>query len=161
MRIWRTMDADLIRSIMANRWVYRHISDDGSPEREDFHPILDDRVIYLAVPGLDGSASGIFMLHPHNTVCYEVHTCMTPAAWGEIARNGAFEGCRWMFENTLCERIITNVPVYNSLAEKFSIDCGMKKFGVNPKSIMKNGILHDQMLYGISKGDFLCLPQSH
>ena len=157
----RTTDKDLIRSIMSNRHVYRHISDDGSPSADEFEPPMDDRIFYLLVCDLQDRPAGVFMLHPHNTVCYEVHTCMTPAAWGYAARSGAIAGCKWMFENTPCERIITNVPTYNRLAERFAIDCGMTKYGVNPKSIMKNGTLHDQSLYGIGKGDWLCRQQSH
>ena len=159
MKIWRTFDPELIRSIITNRWVYRHVSDDGSPNANDFKPFIDDSIIYLAVPGVDSEAAGIFMLHQHNLVCFEVHTCMTPKAWGLIAREAAQEVIEWMFNNTTCERIITNVPSLNKVASRFAIDCGMVKFGVNEKSFLKDGVLFDQIMYGISKGDWLCRSQ--
>lgn len=161
MRFWRTDDVDLIKNIMTHPRVYRHISDDGSPSVEEFLPQINDLVLYFAIGDASGKAVGIFMTYPHNTICYEVHTCMTPDAWGEIARQGAHDGCEWMFTNTRCQRIITNVPSYNRLAARFSVDCGMTLFGVNKKSILKNGMLYDQAMYGISKEDWLCQQQSH
>ena len=157
--ISRTRDRELIRSIMTNRWVYRHITDDGSPSAQEFGPPMDERIVYLAASNDSGDVLGIFMLHPHNSVCYEVHTCMTPAAWGPFAKDAGAAGCAWMFENTDCQRIITNVPAYNKIAAKFAIDCGMTQFGINDRSILKSGVLHDQVVYGLSKGDWLCQQQ--
>lgn len=145
----RTFDLPLVRATMTHRRIYPHVSDDGSPSADDFSPIDSPLVYYLAMD--DGEHLGIFMLYPHNTVCFEVHTCLLPKAWGEKARQCTREGMHWMFENTSCRRIITNIPEYNRLALKLALDSGMSRFGTNPKSFMKNGTLYDQIMLGISK----------
>lgn len=149
-KIQRIHDRELISRTMAHPRVYPHISDDGCPPRQDFAAHLDDSLIYLgAFDG--GEYLGLFLAHPQNLVCYEVHTCLLPSAWGESALL-ASTACRdWLFSNTPCVRIITNVPDGNDLALSFAKRSGMSEFGRNPKSIQVNGILLDQVLLGISK----------
>lgn len=148
--IERTENMDLVRESMTHKLIYPHISDDGSPTRQEFVPIQNPLIIYLHAFDDLGSL-GIFMLHPHNTICYEVHTCLNPRSWGNKSREAAINGRKWMFENTKCGRIITNVPEYNVAAKKFSEDCGMVQFGINEKSFLKNGKLYNQLMFGISK----------
>lgn len=145
----RTFDLDLVKRVMTHRRIYPHISDDGSPSPEEFHPIEHDQVIYLHAR--DDETLGVFMLHPHNTACFEVHTCMLPRAWGDKAKISANLGTEWMFRNTQCSRIMTNVPTYNRVALEFARACGMEEFGRNPKSFLKNGVLYDQHMLGLSK----------
>lgn len=57
----------------------------------------------------------------------------------------------WMFYNTKCFKIIAQVPVFNVLAKRLSERCGMTLIGVNTSSFLKDGVLYDQYLYGISK----------
>lgn len=150
MILHRTFDMGIVRHIMTHRRVYPHLSDDGSLPADQFQPMANDAIFYLLARD-DKAPLGVFMLVPHNTVCYEVHTCMLPRAWGGPAQRAAFEGTLWMFNHTKCTRIITNVPAYNTLAKRFAEDCGMTQFGINPKSFLKNGVLYDQYLLGVSK----------
>lgn len=145
----RTFDLALIKRTMTHRRIYPYICDDGAPPAEAFSPIDNPLIYYLQMS--DSEHLGVFMLHPHNTVCFEVHTCLLPHAWGETARQCTREGTRWMFDNTPCRRIITNVPQYNRLALKLALESGMSQFGVNPKSFLKDGKLCDQIMLGISK----------
>ena len=95
---------------------------------------------------------GVFMLNPLNCICYEVHTALLPEAWGrsvEITKDGVL----WLFENTPCRRVITNVPEYNRKALLLAKKTGMVQFGINPKSFLKNGVLYDQIMLGLSKED--------
>ena len=52
-----------------------------------------------------------------------------------------------------CLRLTGSIPEYNRLAIRFARASGWKQFGVNEKSHMKNGQLHDQILFGISKSE--------
>jgi RimJ/RimL family protein N-acetyltransferase len=150
MIVHRTFDMDVVRNIMTHRRVYPHISDDGSLPADQFTPMDNDAIVYLLARD-EKAPLGVFMLVPHNTVCYEVHTCMLPRAWGGVAIHAARTGTLWMFNHTKCRRIITNVPAYNTLAHRFAEECGMTQFGVNRKSFLKNGVLYDQLLLGLSK----------
>lgn len=152
--ISRCYDVALIKSTITHPKLYQHLSDDGCPDAQDFTVQLADSLFYMVAHDGD-KYLGLFLLHPHNFICYEVHTCLLPEAWGEMAIECGKAIVRWMFENTPCQRVITNVPKYNRLALRLARNVGMSEFGVNTKSFLKNGSLHDQVMLGISK-EALC-----
>jgi RimJ/RimL family protein N-acetyltransferase len=151
MRCERLYDSDLITRCMTHEKVWPWVTDDSCPPREEFTAPIEDHLIYLGV--YEGSEFlGLFFLHQQNGICWEVHTCLLPVAWGRSERCTA-ECADWMFSNTDCRRIVTNVPANNPLALRLALRSGMKEYGRNPQSIMKGGVLLDQVLLGMSKGE--------
>ncbi len=142
-----TEDRDLIRMVVTHPAVYKHVSDDFSPPPEEYEP--HPGMQYVSVWD-KGELLGMWIFQPHNAVCYEVHTCLLPCAWGERGQRAAREMAHWIFAHTPCKRIITNVPVSNRLALRFARAAGMTEFGVNKRSIAKGGQLEDQILLGLS-----------
>lgn len=140
---------ELITETIRHPRIWPSVSDDSSPEPEQFKPIISDAVIYLGMFA-DDEYHGLFMLHQHNAVCWEVHTCLLPSAWGK-ASVFASACVEWTFNEIDCRRLITNVPENNVLAKRLAISVGMQQFGINHKSFLKNGILLDQTMLGISK----------
>jgi RimJ/RimL family protein N-acetyltransferase len=57
----------------------------------------------------------------------------------------------WMFENTPCVKIVAGIPAYNHFALRLAKSSGMSLEGVNRKSFLKDGVLHDQIYFGINK----------
>jgi len=104
------------------------------------------------IPEIDGNVAGIYFAYPINAVCCEGHANILPEYQGK-AVNCTLAAIRWMFSNTPCRRIITNVPDYHIRACKFVEKLGFVKFGVNEKSYLKGGKLHDLIMYGISKSE--------
>jgi RimJ/RimL family protein N-acetyltransferase len=150
----RSTDYDLIREIMTHKAIYRHIADDSSPAAEDYYPVESDQVWYVVVRDIvdsDVQVLGLWMFVPQNGVCWDVHTCLLPAAWGERAHAAARMLPSWIWEHTPCRRIVTSVPSNNRLALHFATEAGMTIFGVNRASYLKCGVLHDQVCLGISK----------
>lgn len=146
----RSRDWELIKRIVTHPKVYPFISDDFSASRDQWEPIKDESIWYVVVR--DGEeALGLWAFIPENAICWKVHTCLLPAAWGAKARKAAEELAPWLWANTPCLRVITDVPEDNRLAFHFALVVGMKEFGVNPKSYMKHGRLHDQIMLGISR----------
>lgn len=146
----RCRDYGLIRSIMTHPRVYQHISDDGSPDVAEFQPVESEALWYVVVR--DGEkVLGLWLLVPQNSICWEIHTCLLPEAYGQTGRRAAVEMAEWIWANTPCRRLITTVPVSNLLAHRFAVRSGMREFGRNPASFLKNGALHDQILLGMSK----------
>ena len=145
----RLDDYEIIRETITNPRIYRWLTDDTSPEREQFKPIESDLIWYIGAYR-DGKYLGLWMFVPQNGICWEVHTCLLPQAWGESAM-AAKELANWIWVNTPCQRIITNVPTYNKLARILAVNTGFKQFGINEKSFLKNGTLHDQLVLGLSK----------
>lgn len=146
----RTTDLAIVRRIMTEPTVYRNITDDGCPPASDFRPVEDSRLWYVLVS--DGAnVIGLFMFVPLNAATWEVHTCLLPVARGPLAHQAAWEVLDWLWRNTPCQRLITNVPAFNRLALKFAKEAGMQEFGFNPNSYLKGGKLHGQHLLGIDR----------
>jgi len=143
-----TQDIDFIHKCVTNPIVWRASVDHGMID-------INPEIFFIQTDGklwLRAGDYGLFMGEPRNSVMYEVHTMLLPHARGkaiEIAK-GAI---KWMFDNTRCLRLITSVPSFNVLAKRLSIQSGMKLIGNNEKSFLRDGILYDQYLYGISKED--------
>jgi RimJ/RimL family protein N-acetyltransferase len=151
MKIARTHDMDAVRQILAHPSVWPHIHDDGATKPA---PIDVDGVYWLMVD--DGDIGGVFLLHPHNFVTYEVHTCLLPRIWGTGSMTAGKLALEWIFENTRCQKVITHVPANNPLALRFARRNGLKDEGVNRKSFMKGGVLLDQHVLGITKQEWQC-----
>jgi RimJ/RimL family protein N-acetyltransferase len=148
--IERSTDYGLIRGIMTQGSIYRHLADDFSPTSAEFQPIKSDLIWYLLA--WDGNELlGLWMLHPQNGICWEIHTALLPDAWGDRGLRAAKVALAWIWTHTPCRRIVTNVPDDNHLAFRFALAAGMTAYGVNRASFQKNGRLLDQACLGISR----------
>lgn len=148
----RSTDYELIRSILTHPKIYPHISDDGSPPREEYRPVESDAIWYVVVRDC-GEVLGLWMFVPLNTITYEIHTALLPKAWGSRAIQAALELPDWIWQNTPCRRIVTHVPSPNRLALRFALAAGMEMFGIDKASYLKNGVLCDQFCLGMSRPD--------
>lgn len=153
-RIERLHDRALIAETLAHHRVYPWISDDASPGPEYVGDAISDSALYLGA--FSDEYLGLFMVHAHNGALYEVHTCLLPAAWGSRAARAAQALIAWVFDNTPCQRLITNVPDDNPLALRFAERAGLVLYGTNPRSILRGGVLRDQAMLGINKEDITC-----
>jgi RimJ/RimL family protein N-acetyltransferase len=148
--IERTTNMDRVKAIITHPKVYPYVTDDASPKAEDYQPVDHPLVVYaLATDG--DEVLGVWTLVPQNAICWEVHTSLLPCSYGQRSRDAAKIMLEWLWANTPCLRVITNVPRYNRVAYRFAKDAGLKEFGVNEKSFLKGGNLHDQIMLGISK----------
>ena len=146
----RTHDMEAVKRAITHPRVYPALVDDFSPPAESFTPIEHDAILYLAVR-VDGNAAGVFMLVPVNGCTMEIHTALLPQAWGANGTLAQKALLDWVWDNTQCERLITQVPAYNTLARRYAERAGLTVYGVNPRSFKRNGQLHDIVLLGISK----------
>lgn len=156
MKFERSEDWELIKKIVRHPKIYPSASDDFSPPAEEWEPVRHKDAWYV-IASDEGETLGLWALLPDNRICWKVHTCLLPKAYGERARIAVGEFSAWVWANTSCLRVITDVPIYNRLALKFALHAGLTQFGLNPRSYMKNGKLHDVVMLGISKpGIDLC-----
>jgi len=157
MHIERTQNPEVITPIVTHQDVWEWVSDD-SCRKEDYKPAIVESCYWLLVID-DGEVLGAYFLHPHNMVTYEIHTCLLPAAWGKKAREAAKLVLSWMFANTGCMKVITNVPENNERAFAYAKRAGLSVEGINKSSFMKNGELLNQKMMGITKEEFVCQQQ--
>ena len=149
MTFTRTRDLELIRSIATHPKVWPTLGDDLVVDPEQWTPVLHDGIWYVLVEE-DGRVRGMFIFFPENSVCWQVHVCMLPEAWGASAR-AMKEVFVWLWRQTPCLRITGSVPVWNAPAIHCALRAGMEPFGVNRHSSLKNARLHHQLLLGISR----------
>ena len=152
--IERNFDTALARKIITHPQVYPNVTDDFSPPAEEFE-VPPNPCIFQLLAKHNNEPFGLFMLIPQTFVCWEIHTFMLPKAWGKWTADAGKAALRWMFENTPCQRIISNIPEYDTRTLLYALKV-FSIYGVNPTSYLKNGKLHNQILVGINKGDFLC-----
>ena len=148
----RTEDEELVASILTHPKVLPHIVDDGVYALKGF---INPTMFWITVYDKE-ELLGMFLSHPHNSVTYESHTCLLPNAYGARAIEAAHAYMNWMFRWTECQKLITNVPEYNKLALRFARKVGGVLEGCNRSSFLKDGVLMDQYVFGITKGEFLC-----
>lgn len=145
MKVERTFNQAFIIKCVTHPDVWEMSNDDTACNPDLFFPVMDERIIWLRAGDY-----GVFMAHAHNLVTFECHTMFMPKGRGKVIEAGR-QAVKWMFENTTCERIVTNVPEFNKVALKVAERSGFIQYGINPGSFKKNGNLYAQILLGISK----------
>lgn len=149
----RTHDPALIRAIMTDRAIYKYASDDYSPPRQHFRPVMLDGIWYVLVRDEGGALLGMFILAMNSSTQYEIHTRLLPRAWGPRSVDAIRGACRWAFRHIpCCRRIVGTVPVTNRLACRFAERAGFEIWGVNRASVLLGGQLVDQICFGMSPG---------
>lgn len=149
----RTEDWQVVVDILTHPSVLPHVSDDSGFKLDV--PLISENLYWILIHDGD-ELLGMFLAHPQNMVTYEVHTCLLPNAYRGRSKQAAESSLQWMFDNTSCLKITTNVPEYNKLALRFARLVGLQNEGINRKSYMKNKQLMDQYVLGITKEEFLC-----
>lgn len=145
-----TSDRELIRKVMTNDSVYPYISDDASLPVELFQPIFASGVLYLLCYD-DFTLLGLWMFVQTNAAMVEVHTCLLPGHGYRRAREAAKLAAEWIWENTACQRIWTQVPQNNRIALNFAKAAGMEECGMQPNSFLKCGKLYSLIQLGVSR----------
>lgn len=151
MKIYPTNDLELIERTIKHPRVFPHVTDDDSIDPSDWKPELSDEVTYLAVSD-DPMFYGIFVLIQKSPICFEIHSCLLPTAYGItaiVALSGAID---WAWRNTTCRRIVAGIPDDNTLAYRLAKNAGMEDYGLNPDCVIRGGRLRSMKLVGISKG---------
>jgi hypothetical protein len=146
----RTTDYSLVRDILTHPAIWPGFRDDFSLPPEEFEPSQDPLIGYmLAKDG--GEILGLFIFRAENNVCWWVDDAILPAARGGRAIRAALELREWVWNNTTCQRLVGCIAESNRAALWFARKIGMVRFGVNERSIMRNGKLENRILLGISR----------
>jgi hypothetical protein len=149
-------DNELVVNILKHPSIYKWVSDDYScsAENVDYRQFLAMDSVYVLLQF--GGCLTIFI--PRNGITWEVHSASLPETRGKNMVLAGKNAVQWMFANTPCRKIVTAVPTFNPLAMRLSRMCGMAEEGNDRKSFLKDGVLYDQILYGITKEEYLCQP---
>jgi RimJ/RimL family protein N-acetyltransferase len=100
----------------------------------------------------DEEMAGAFQLVPWNTYCFELRGGVDKKYWGNGVEVCGAAG-RFLFDKTQCLKIVVVVPVYKKPMIRCLKAVGMTEEGILKKSYLKWSKLHDQLIYGLCKGD--------
>lgn len=145
-------DLDLINRVILDAAVNDDISDDASKNHkiQQLPHAFECLGIYH-----DEEIKGLFMLVPQNAVTAEIHTCLL------LRGKEAFQAGQllldYLFSNY--QKAISYTPSTNKKALFYALRLGFKKEGVLTQSFLKNGVLVDQVVVGLTKGEYLCQLQ--
>lgn len=143
-------DAALIHSTLTHPLVYSRIADDATPPVDQFQVPILRNIGYLGA--WDGETFlGLWVVDRRHMATVEVHTCLLPLAAGEKGLAAAAACASWIWANTDFARIVTSVPGFNRLALRFAERAGMVRYGENVRSYRKDGVLHNEILLGLSR----------
>jgi len=141
-------DAGVLAAIASHPRVRLGISDDFTRE-------------FIALPGwtyLLFDDAGFVAVQPLNYICYQLHIALLPTLWGK-GKSIGYQAGLWIFKNTPCQKLVAIIPECNKGAIRIVERCGMNREGVLTKSFSRGFKLHDQIIYGITKGEALCQQQ--
>jgi len=144
-----TRNFRLIRQIATHPKVFRQISDDFS-DREKWQPSESELVTYL-IAKHENVPVGFMALIPRNGATAEMHFAFLPEAWGKTAEICFAQMLAYVWSHTPWRRITGEIARKNRLAIRFIVKAGCKVIGINEKSLLRGGVLEDQVILGISK----------
>jgi len=148
--IERTYDTDMVRFILSEKELLKRSC---AVSVDIFDPENQKDVIYLLVY-VNDSIVGVNVFHMfNNEVCAQGHVNYLPEFWGSGLEKYTKLSIDWIFENTEFNKISCFAPEYYPEVEKHAALSGLKVDCVLDKSTLHNGILMDQKLMSINKGD--------
>lgn len=149
LRIEETFNPELIRRVMCDQEIYSRISSDGVISRENWQPIISDGDRWLAAY-VDDELAGVLNTHPHNPVCWEGHIQILKP-YRRYAHPLFKLALDWAWQNTPAEKIVVQIPAMYLDVIDFVQAHGFKVEGINTRSLMKYGVLLDQVYMGLER----------
>jgi hypothetical protein len=107
MRIERTFDVELIKSVLCHPVIWPCIAPDWA-DASEFEPPIDDDTYYLAAH--DPELTGLFIYHPAGDGVMKTHHQVLPEYRGNKSIEYSFASASWIFENTGTQRLICSIP---------------------------------------------------
>ena len=148
--ITETKDSDLIKKIATLPDLWETIAEDGI-DSDKWSPDLTEGWLLSSD---DMGFVGLYNVHPTNSVTLQIHPMMPMETRGKRAYESAQDILRWIFTTTQYQKVVCEIPVIYRNVKLFAMKAGMKEEGINRKSYLKNGKIHDQWHLGIAKQEF-------
>lgn len=132
--------------------VWRSISDDGSAEIDRAlaaQAMMDSGMLFSPRPDV------YFFLVPRNTLMVEFHTIAAKSCRGaDLLR--AVEKLQGFAAEQGIRKLTTLVPTTNRAARLMCRRAGMAEEGCLKKSLLRQKVLLDQLVYSFTEGDEKC-----
>lgn len=146
----RTYDPMTIREVMTHPDMFATVAEDGQ-DPGDYTPDVQGSC-WLAMRD-DDELVALYQLQQRNAVTLEIHAQVLHQHRKEYSGATGKAALQWILDNTDAEKVIAWVPEIYPNVRSFTESQGFQIEGVNRKSYLKNGKLHDQTLLGITRSE--------
>ncbi|MDC0529208.1 hypothetical protein OAO19_02955 [Gammaproteobacteria bacterium] len=148
--IIRTRDTNLVRSILGSEGLKEKVL--GDYPVEIFDPENQDSIYYLLAVNDERKPVGLMVCHGvDNPAMYQIHINYLKKYWGTPLTNYSIEASKWMFNNTVCEKLIGFIPDSYPLVKRHALRCGYEEEGYLKKSVRVHGKLDNATIVGLCK----------
>lgn len=144
--ILKTDNIQEINEIITDKEVRPWLSDDELSPGIDKIP--ETHIFLKSV--IDDELAGVFWFVKKNTILCEGHYAFKKQFWGRT-KPEALEALNYIFTNTKFEKIEGQTPIDNARAIAWLKSLGFEIEGNSKESIKINGVLIDQIHYGMRK----------
>lgn len=150
MIIERTYNIELINSVMFNDFIFDVISEDGVKKEDQRFDVYNEYWLKVIV---DDDLVGLYNLHHMNRSTLEAHVHILPKFRKIHSQESILKVYEWLIENSGdgMVKFISFIPVIYPNVLRFCLSNGFTHEGVNRKSHLKNNVLHDVDMVGITK----------
>jgi RimJ/RimL family protein N-acetyltransferase len=142
----RCYDVDVIKYVLTEKDIYERIREDGWPDSSFYQPDIVNCVYIIGIVGSE--PMGIATVCPINNVSCECHFSVLPGFRKVYAHEFAKKAIEWTFEAGF-HKIVAQIPFIYPKVKNFCVKTGFQVEGINRKSILKNGEIHDQWYLGL------------
>lgn len=146
-------DIEKVSGIIADPSVFNTAKDDGVTDPYSFARETLKNPSHL---WLQPEENTLLMFKWQNYVMMEMHIVIRNIKSSRVrSRQSCIDSCRWIFNNTSTEKVITMISASNIPAISLAFECGMKHEGLIKEAMMVNGTLEDLVLLGSTKQHFI------
>ena len=149
-----TTDSAEIEAVIRDPAVFPMVIDDHSPSPEsvDVRAALGHGGMGFLGVYLSDVCVGVTLFVRHSMTVTEMHVAMTPRCRGRI-REAALAGTvDALLAMPGCDKLMTMVPRPHRAGALAAIRAGFVEEGVLTKSFLAGGVLHDQRIFGLTRG---------
>ena len=143
-------DLKKVSLILSDDSVYIPVN--GAPCKGEYREILAEEIlsngkVYVLMP----NEFCVFIFSPHSKELYIGHSAVLPEGRGKEAIKAGKSSIKWMFDNTECIKLFGLTPIFMRHVAMFNRLVGFTREGILTDSYTKDGVLYDQILFGLSK----------
>lgn len=140
---------NLVRSIITSPDIWDQTVEDGSCVNS-FYPSSDLMSVWLLVK-FNKIIIGVILVHNDSLCSVNIH----PSLLAKYKKHGrdmmkSFFKLFLTLPDSLC-KVNCSIPNHLKIVQNFAIKVGFKQEGVNRASFLKNGIVQDQIRYGLTR----------
>ena len=137
-------DKDILQRILSDDSVFYSAKDDCNVDKSKLgEMVANDKRMIPVVPHEDV----LFLFIPMNQIMCEIHVAVILQE-----RVNALKHARvveeWFFNTTQYTKLVGFIPEFDQKTRMFAVMFGMKREGKLTESYLKNGVLHNMLIYG-------------